>query len=89
MKNNKAVENKEELTKPSLFALPFIYLILCYRKFISPLTPPSCRFNPTCSSYGLLAFKRFGLIKGFYLTLKRILKCHPLHKGGDDPVPEK
>lgn len=67
----------------------FIYGIKFYRKFISPLTGPNCRFHPTCSAYSLEAFQRFGFLKGFYLTLKRILKCHPFHKGGFDPVPDK
>ncbi|WP_431799264.1 membrane protein insertion efficiency factor YidD [Halobacillus andaensis] len=64
-----------------------IAIITIYRKFISPLTPPSCRFMPTCSEYGMEAFSRFGFIKGGWLTLKRILKCHPFYKGGFDPVP--
>ncbi|MEX3747658.1 MULTISPECIES: membrane protein insertion efficiency factor YidD [Lysinibacillus] len=68
---------------------PFIWLIKFYRKFISPMTPPSCRFYPTCSSYGLEAFQKHGAIKGFYLTIKRISKCQPFHPGGFDPVPEK
>lgn len=66
-----------------------IGLIKFYRKRISPLKPPSCRFHPTCSQYGLEAIERFGVIKGGYLTIKRILKCHPFHPGGFDPVPEK
>ncbi|MFC7060337.1 membrane protein insertion efficiency factor YidD [Halobacillus seohaensis] len=66
-----------------------IAIISFYRKVISPMTPPSCRFQPTCSEYGLEAFKRFGFVKGIYLTIKRVLKCHPFHKGGFDPVPLK
>ncbi|OEC00307.1 hypothetical protein GY31_20755 [Lysinibacillus sphaericus] len=68
---------------------PFIWLIQLYRKFISPMTPPSCRFYPTCSSYGLEALQKHGAIKGLILTVTRILKCQPLHPGGFDPVPEK
>ncbi len=64
-------------------------VILFYRRCISPLTPSSCRFYPTCSEYGLEAFKRFGFIKGFKLTFKRILKCHPKGPYGYDPVPDK
>jgi putative membrane protein insertion efficiency factor len=60
-----------------------------YQRFISPLTPPSCRFYPTCSHYGVEAVQKHGAIKGGYLTIKRISKCHPFHKGGIDPVPEK
>ncbi|MFG6148804.1 membrane protein insertion efficiency factor YidD [Halobacillus sp. B23F22_1] len=64
-----------------------IVIITFYRRFISPLTPPSCRFVPTCSEYGIESFRRFGFIKGSWLTIRRILKCHPFHKGGFDPVP--
>lgn len=67
----------------------FIGLIKFYQKAISPFKPPTCRFYPTCSSYGLEAFKRFGAIKGTYLTIIRLSKCHPFHKGGVDLVPEK
>ncbi|MFD2925672.1 membrane protein insertion efficiency factor YidD [Halobacillus naozhouensis] len=63
--------------------------ITFYRKFISPMTPPTCRFQPTCSEYSLESLRRFGLLKGTYLTLRRLLKCHPFHKGGFDPVPLK
>jgi uncharacterized protein len=64
-------------------------IIRFYQIAISPLTPPSCRFYPTCSHYGLEAIQRFGPLKGSFLTIKRILKCHPFHPGGFDPVPEK
>ena len=67
----------------------FISIIKIYRKYISPMTPPSCRFHPTRSCYGLEAFEKHGAIKGFILTTMRILKCHPFHPGGFDPVPEK
>lgn len=66
-----------------------VAMIRFYQIAISPLKPPSCRFYPTCSHYGLEAIKRFGPIKGGWLTMKRILKCHPFHPGGFDPVPEK
>ncbi|MBP1950936.1 membrane protein insertion efficiency factor YidD [Virgibacillus litoralis] len=67
----------------------FIGLIKFYQKAISPFKPPTCRFLPTCSEYGLLAFRRFGVFKGGYLTIKRISKCHPFHPGGVDVVPDK
>lgn len=62
-------------------------LIHLYRALISPLFPPSCRFQPTCSQYALDAVERFGAGRGVFLAVKRILKCHPLHPGGYDPVP--
>ncbi|MCG5026868.1 membrane protein insertion efficiency factor YidD [Anoxybacillus flavithermus] len=65
-----------------------IVLIRFYQRFLSPLKPPTCRFYPTCSNYGIEAVRRFGAIKGGWLTVKRILKCHPFHPGGFDPVPE-
>ncbi|WP_062109571.1 membrane protein insertion efficiency factor YidD [Bacillus niameyensis] len=67
----------------------FLMIIRFYRKFISPLKPPTCRFYPTCSQYGLEAIQRFGAIRGGWLTIKRIGKCHPFHPGGIDHVPEK
>ena len=70
-----------------ILALPFILIIKFYRSYISTLTPASCRYTPSCSQYGLVAFEKYGLIKGFYLTIKRILSCHPWTKGGFDPVP--
>jgi uncharacterized protein len=58
-----------------------------YRKGISPLLPPSCRFEPTCSAYGLEAIQRHGVAKGGWLTVRRILRCQPFCRGGYDPVP--
>lgn len=63
--------------------------IKIYQKVLSPLTPPSCRFYPTCSHYGLEAIEKHGALKGVWLAVCRILKCHPFHKGGFDPVPQK
>ncbi|WP_373463236.1 membrane protein insertion efficiency factor YidD [Bacillus sp. SORGH_AS_0510] len=67
----------------------FISFIRFYQLVISPIKPPTCRFYPTCSHYGLEAIQRFGAFKGGWLTIKRIFKCHPFHPGGLDPVPEK
>ncbi|MEL0226404.1 MAG: membrane protein insertion efficiency factor YidD [Flavobacteriaceae bacterium] len=65
----------------------FILLIRAYQSLISPLLPPSCRFTPSCSHYGIEALQKHGLIRGSYLTINRILRCHPWSKGGHDPVP--
>lgn len=67
----------------------FLAVFRFYQVAISPLKPPTCRFYPTCSHYGVEAIQRFGAFKGGWLTLKRISKCHPFHPGGLDPVPEK
>lgn len=70
-----------------LLALPFINVIKLYRVFLSPLLGSNCRYNPTCSEYGIISLKKYGVFKGSYLTLKRIIKCNSLFKGGYDPVP--
>lgn len=69
-----------------------LFLIRFYRKNISPMTPPSCRFIPTCSEYALVAVERFGPAKGALLAAKRLSKCHPLHRQKTiayDPVPKR
>lgn len=66
----------------------FLSLIRFYQKHISPLSPPRCRFYPTCSAYAYEAITKYGALKGGWLTLKRLLRCHPFHKGDYfDPVP--
>jgi len=70
-----------------ILAIPFILLIRIYRIFISPLLGSNCRHTPTCSEYGIIALKKYGVFKGTFLTVKRIIKCNPLFKGGYDPVP--
>jgi len=65
-----------------------LWLIGFYRRSISPLTPPSCRFRPTCSQYAYEAINKYGVWKGGALALRRILRCHPFYKGDFyDPVP--
>lgn len=66
---------------------PFVFLVRFYQLVISPLTPASCRYAPTCSQYTLEALKKHGLLKGGYLGLKRIFSCHPWGGKGFDPVP--
>ena len=80
--NNKALAI---LRKVLIF--PFIFLIRFYQVCISPLTPAACRFTPTCSQYAIEAFRKHGIFKGFYLSAKRILRCHPWGGHGYDPVP--
>lgn len=67
----------------------FLFIIRFYQTAISPHKPACCRYYPTCSSYAYTAISRFGALKGGLLAFKRILRCHPFHKGGYDPVPEK
>ncbi len=62
-------------------------LIKFYRKYISPLKPPTCRFTPTCSEYSMIAIEKYGVKKGGWLAIKRILRCNPFFPGGNDPVP--
>ena len=70
-----------------LLSLPFIALIKLYQLVLSPLLGPKCRFTPTCSQYSLEAFKKYGPVKGFWLTIKRIGRCHPWGGHGWDPLP--
>lgn len=68
---------------------PFLFLIKIYQTLISPLTPDTCRFQPTCSHYTKEALQKHGLFKGGMLALKRITSCHPWGKSGYDPVPDE
>ena len=70
-----------------LLTYPFILLVRFYQVAISPLKPPTCRFSPTCSTYALEALKKYGLLKGGRLALRRIMRCHPCGGSGYDPVP--
>jgi putative membrane protein insertion efficiency factor len=64
-----------------------IFIITLYQRLISPFLGPSCRFTPTCSQYAKEALRKHGLLKGLGLSVRRILRCHPFHPGGYDPVP--
>jgi putative membrane protein insertion efficiency factor len=70
-----------------ILIFPFVVLIMFYKRCISPFTPSSCRYIPTCSTYALEALKKYGLFKGGWLALKRILRCNPWGGSGYDPVP--
>lgn len=65
----------------------FIALFRLYKRAISPMLPPACRFTPTCSEYAIEAFEKKGLFKASWMTIMRIAKCHPFHPGGYDPLP--
>lgn len=69
-----------------LTGMPIILIIRIYQIFISPLTPATCRFYPTCSTYFIQSLEKYGLIKGTYLGIRRILRCHPWNPGGYDPL---
>jgi putative membrane protein insertion efficiency factor len=64
-----------------------IFLVRVYRLMLSPILPPSCRYYPTCSAYALEALQKYGAVKGTWLAVRRVLRCHPWHEGGYDPVP--
>ncbi len=74
-------------TLKKISAMPFILIIRFYKIVVSPLLPPSCRFYPTCSEYAVEALGKHGLPYGFYLSVRRVLRCHPFSDGGYDPVP--
>lgn len=64
-----------------------LVLLRGYKRFISPLLPPACRFEPTCSVYAMGAISKHGALKGSWLAFRRLMRCHPFHPGGFDPVP--
>lgn len=64
-----------------------LFLIRLYQRTVSEVLPPTCRFYPSCSEYGYQAIARYGVLKGGWLAVRRVLRCHPLNPGGYDPVP--
>ena len=77
---------KSRLPVRDLPVMMAVGIIKIYRKFISPIKPPTCRFYPTCSQYAVESLEKYGIILGTYKAVIRILKCHPFHPGGYDPV---
>jgi putative membrane protein insertion efficiency factor len=75
------------VTVNQVLAAPLVLAVRVYQRFISPLTPPSCRFYPSCSSYAVTALTRFGPLRGGWLAARRIGRCHPWNPGGVDDVP--
>ncbi len=82
-----AAPQRPSATALNLPRLAGWYLIRFYQRFIGPAFPPACRFYPSCSTYALEAVAKYGLLKGSYLAARRLLRCHPFHPGGVDPVP--
>jgi putative membrane protein insertion efficiency factor len=80
-------KNKVMLFLRKAISAPVIGLLYFYRWFISPLLGPRCRFYPSCSEYAIAAVQNHGIIRGLFLSVKRLLKCHPWHSGGVDPIP--
>ncbi len=74
--------NVKTLPKKSM-----LVMLRFYKREISPMLPPCCRYTPTCSEYAMQAVEKYGAVKGGWLAAKRILRCHPFHEGGYDPVP--
>ncbi len=68
-------------------ALPLVWLVIAYRRLVSPVLPQACRFHPSCSEYALVALRRYGPLRGSWLAARRLARCHPFHEGGIDPVP--
>lgn len=86
---NETKKGKSTRSIASFLSYPFVFLVRFYQVAISPYTPSTCRYQPTCSHYTIEALQKHGLVYGGWLSLKRIFSCHPLGGSGYDPVPEK
>ncbi len=73
--------------EPGIAARSVAFLLVLYKRFVSPLLPPACRFTPTCSEYAREAVLKYGFFRGSALSVRRLSRCHPFHTGGFDPVP--
>lgn len=82
-----SASEKSTGTVPALSARVLIAPIIAYQRFLSPMLPPSCRFAPSCSQYAVEALREHGAIRGLWLAVCRLARCHPFHPGGYDPVP--
>jgi len=87
-RTKRALYSMKKRTTHELAKEGLVILIHLYKYSLSTLLGPCCRFTPSCSSYALLSIQRFGIMKGALLIFKRLIKCHPFHPGGYDPVPE-
>jgi putative membrane protein insertion efficiency factor len=76
-------------TGPTVITRALMAVVTGYRRFISPLLPPRCRFEPSCSAYALTSLREHGAVRGLWLAVTRIARCHPFHPGGYDPVPPR
>ena len=81
--------NSTDAAVPTLAARVLIVPVIGYRRFVSPLIAPRCRFAPSCSEYALEALRQHGAARGLWLTVRRLARCHPFHPGGYDPVPTR
>lgn len=82
------IASRESRRSPRATAAALVLIVRAYRRLLSPLFPPSCRFTPTCSEYAIMALRRHGVMRGLLLTTARVIRCNPWSAGGEDPVPD-